>query len=106
MWIEILRREVGLRGARQIAKELNISRPTVDLVLKGTYGASTQKVQARVKAMYGHNGAVDCPVLGDITPNVCADNWGRAKRIGMKASNPETLRLYSACVHCAIRIIA
>jgi len=103
MWLDILKKEVAAKGAKQVAKELGISRSTVDMVCQGKYQASTAKVEERVKLIFGNNGGIDCPVLGWITPNTCAEKWKLAKKIGMMAGNPETLRLYKACMNCSIR---
>ncbi len=98
-----MRKEVNAKGPKQVAQELGISRSTVDLVLRGKYGADTKKIQERIKAIYGHNGVVLCPVLEEITPIQCADYWNKAKKIGMMASNPTTLKLYKTCINCSIR---
>jgi hypothetical protein len=103
MWIEILNREVAARGPKQVAHELGVSRTAVDLVCRNQYPASTRRIEERIKAVYGTTGLVACPKLGDISPLACADTWSRAKKIGMKAGNPETLRLYKACSKCTIR---
>ncbi len=103
MWIEILRREVAAKGPKQAAHELGVSRTTVDLVCRGKYPGSTRRMEERIKAIYGTRGMLVCPKLGEISPLQCADKWSKAKKIGMKASNPETLRLYKACSRCTIR---
>lgn len=103
MWLKILKKEVLAKGPRQVAKELGISRSTVDMVVQGKYKASTKKIEERVKAIYGNNGGIKCPVLGEITPDTCAEKWKLAKKIGMRAGNPETLRLYKECMRCLIR---
>jgi hypothetical protein len=103
MWIEILRKEAKAKGAKQVAKELGISRSSVDLVCQGKYQASTEKIQGRIKAVYGKNGVILCPVLDEISPNQCAETWSRAKNIGMRVGNPETLKLYKTCLNCLIR---
>ena len=103
MWIEVLRRQVEAKGPKLVALELGISRPAVDLILKGTYGASTDNVMRKVENIYGNNGGVSCEVLGEITPSACAEAWGRARRIGMIAGNIETLRLRVACRSCSVR---
>ncbi len=103
MWIEILKKEVKAKGPEQVAMELGVSRPTVDLVCQGKYGADTKKVQERIKNIYGHNGNVLCPVLEEISPLKCAETWNRAKKIGMLAGNPETLKLYKTCLNCSVR---
>lgn len=104
MWIDILRKEVEAKGPKQVAKELGISRSSVDLVLSGKYAASTRKVEDRVKRIYGNlGGGIDCEVLGAISPNTCSEKWNLAKKIGMRAGNPETLRLYKQCLKCVVR---
>jgi hypothetical protein len=103
MWIEILRREVMAKGPKQVAAELGVSRATVDLLCSGKYPADTRKMQEKIKAIYGTKGGIECPVLGAITPLKCAETWRRAKVIGMKAGNPETLKLYKACMCCGVR---
>ncbi len=103
MWIEILRKEVAARGSKQVARELGVSRTTVDLVHRGKYPASTRRVEERISAIYGANGKVSCFVLGEINPARCVEAWKKAKLIGMKAGNPETLRLYKACLKCTTR---
>ena len=102
-WIEILKKEVAAKGPKVVAQELGINRTTVDLVSQGKYQASTEKVMERVRKVYGHDGNVLCPVLNVITPMDCADKWNKAKKIGMKASNPETLKLYKTCLNCSVR---
>ena len=103
MWIEILKKEVDAKGPKQVAEELGISRSTVDLVLQGKYIADTKSVLERVKSIYGHNGKVLCSILGEIEPIMCAEKWNLAKKIGMMAGNPETLRLYKTCLKCSVR---
>jgi len=103
MWIEILCKEVSQKGIKQVAKELGISRTTIYLVLEGKYKASTAKVEEKVMQIYGNNGFVECPVMGKIPPAVCADKWRLAMKIGMRAGNPETLKLYKACLGCKLR---
>jgi hypothetical protein len=71
-------------------------------VLSGKYPASTDKIEHRVIAIYGHAGNVCCQVLGEISPARCADNWERAKVIKL-AGNPATIRLYMACRKCSLR---
>lgn len=103
MWIDILKNEVETKGLKQVAKELGISKTTVSLVAQGKYQASTKKVQEKIAAIYGNNGEINCPVLGTISPDKCAETREKAKRIGNMVSNPDTLRLYKTCIKCAIR---
>jgi hypothetical protein len=103
MWIEILKRQVEKKGGKQVAHELGIGRSTVSLLCQAKYPGSTRRMEERIAAIYGKDGKIDCPALGEIDPSTCVDTWNRAKNIGMKASNPETLRLYKTCMSCTIR---
>jgi len=101
MWTKLLKKMVDERGPVQVAKELGVSRATVDLVNQGKYAADTGRIQKRVLAIYGSGGDyVQCPVLETISPDTCATKFRLAKQIGMKAGNPETLKLYKACLNC------
>ncbi len=109
-WIEILRREVDAiaadgkrKGSAVVAAEIGYSRATVDLVLKGTYAGNLQAVAERVMSIYGANGKVLCPILGEISPQLCANNWQTAKRVGIKAGNPQTMKLHHKCLRCSLR---
>jgi hypothetical protein len=109
-WIEILRREVDStdadgkrKGPATVAKEIGYSRATVDLVCKGTYAGNLDAVAERVMSIYGCNGKVECPVLGVLSPQACAENWQRAKTVGLRVGNPETLKLHHKCLRCSKR---
>ncbi|MHB1350083.1 MAG: helix-turn-helix domain-containing protein [Desulfobulbaceae bacterium] len=103
MWLELLRRQVQLRGASMVARELGVSPTTISLTLNGKYGASTDKIERRVMRIYGDGTGVDCPVLGKITPRKCVETWERAGRIGSRAGNPRTIKLYKLCMKCDLR---
>jgi len=101
-WLEILRDQVVVKGLPIVARELGVAKSTVCMVAKGTYPARTDKIEARVLAVYG-GATVTCPVLGSIDAAACAANQDRAKRIGLRAGNPETLRLFKCCSNCPVR---
>ncbi|MCG6552922.1 MAG: hypothetical protein L7F77_11375 [Candidatus Magnetominusculus sp. LBB02] len=103
MWIDILRRRVESSSAKIVARDLGYSRATVALVLSGKYKGNLKNIEQRVMSIYGNNGRVACPILGEVAPAKCIDTWQMSKTIGMKASNPETLRLYKACEKCGVR---
>ncbi len=103
MWIEILRKEVEAKGPKRVAYELGVSRATVDLLCRNQYPADTGKMEAKIKAIYGTRDGITCPVLGAISPSRCAETWKKARVIGMRAGNPETLKLYKACQGCGVR---
>ena len=101
-WLDILRDRVTAKGLPAVSIELGVAKSTVSMVVNGKYPARTDKIQAKVFAVYGGQ-TVACPVLGAIDAAVCADNQARAKRIGLRAGNPETLRLFKTCSNCPVR---
>jgi len=101
MWREILIDEIEKKGIKEVAHELGVSTSMLTLIKAEKY-PNTERIAKRVGRIYG-NGGIDCPVLGHINPAVCAEKWNLAKKIGMKAGNPETLRLYKSCLNCSLR---
>ncbi len=102
--IEILKKEIEIKGIKQVASELGVSTSSINLLIADKYPGSLENMEKRIKKIYG-NGGIECPVLGKITATKCAEKWNLAKKIGMKAGNPETLRLYMTCLNCPLRAI-
>ncbi|MFC1524709.1 helix-turn-helix domain-containing protein [Thermodesulfobacteriota bacterium] len=103
-WMQILAQQIEEKSPAQVARELGVSPATISLVCSGKYGASTDKIEARVVKIYGiETGGVLCSILGDIPPEDCVNHWEKAKAIGLRAGNPATLKLYKTCVKCAVR---
>jgi hypothetical protein len=101
-WLAILQKHVDQKGSQAVIRELDISATTLSLVLRGKYQASTERIEQRVMAIYGEDGKVICPILGQIEPSKCIDNYQRAQAI-RAAGNPATIRLYMACRKCTFR---
>ena len=103
--ISILRQQVEARGQGAVSRELGVSKASVSLILSGKYQASTEHIEARVMKLYGGREGLICPHQGrEISPAECADLYGRAVSVGLRATgNPATLRQYHACQHCTIR---
>jgi hypothetical protein len=101
-WLNILKKHVDQKGSQVVIRELDISATTLSLVLRGKYQASTDRIEQRVMAIYGTDGTVKCPFLGQIEPSRCIDNYQRAQTI-RTAGNPATIRLYMACRKCNFR---
>ncbi len=99
----ILRQQVTEKRQGQVARELDISKAALSQILSGKYKADTARMEAKVLAIYGHGGQVPCPVLGETTPSECANNHERARRVGLKGGNPNTLRLLQTCLNCPVR---
>lgn len=101
-WLDILRDRVAVLGLVTVAKELGTAKSTVSMVVNDKYPAKTDRIEARVLAVYG-GATVACPVLGGIDAATCAANQERARRIGLRAGNPQTLRLFKCCSNCPVR---
>lgn len=101
-WIDLLAGAVTTRGMEQVRKELGYSTTTISLALAGKYPGDTAKVQRKVLAIYGAS-AIECPVLGAIKPDRCAEAFNRAKKVGTRLSNPDTIRLHYNCLKCSLR---
>ncbi|MDH4317193.1 MAG: hypothetical protein OEV64_02275 [Desulfobulbaceae bacterium] len=102
-WLTILKQQAEAKGRATVAKELGISAATISLVLGGKYPAATDNIEKRVMNFYGSSGLVACPELGEIEPGRCADNYERARKIGVGCGNPATIRLYKQCNNCSLR---
>jgi len=101
-WLAILRDQIAAKGLPTVARELGVAKSTVCMVAKETYPASTKRIEGRVLAVYG-GATVACPVIGPIDAAACAAHQERARRIGLRAGNPETLRLFKTCANCPVR---
>ena len=77
----MLDRHVDSKGRSEVCRELGISPTTLSQVLSGKYGASTTGIEAKIFKIYGSDGKVNCPVLGEIEPSRCADNHEKALKI-------------------------
>ncbi len=102
IWLKLLKQNLEAKGPKKVSEEIGYSTATLNLCKNGKY-AKTKAVAARVMALYGNNGKVECPVLGDITPQKCADHHGHAKTVGLRVGNPDTMRLHKTCLQCPVR---
>jgi len=103
-WLKILDRQAKDKGNAVVAWELGVSPATISLLRSNKYPAKTDKIEKKIMAIYGGaSGLVACPVLGGITPARCARHWECAGRIGLKTTNPQTLKLYKTCLKCEVR---
>jgi len=103
-WLTILNQQAKDKGNTVVAWELGLSPATISLLRSGKYPAKTDKIKKKIMAIYGNaSGLVACPVLGGITPARCARHWECAGRIGLKTTNPQTLKLYKTCLKCEVR---
>ncbi len=94
-WVETLRRAVRRFGLSEVAERLGCSTATVSLLRNGTYSSPIEKWRERVLAEFERD-VVDCPVLGEITPEEC--RFHRTRSFG--ATNPTRVRLARTCPTC------
>jgi hypothetical protein len=76
-----------------------VSKTTLSLICNNKYPAGTTKIEERAKEVYGDTNK-ECSILGLISLAQCVETFARSRLIGMKAGNPETLRLYKTCSIC------
>jgi transcriptional regulator with XRE-family HTH domain len=93
---------VATKARREICRELGISPTTLSQILSDKYGASTTAIEDKIFKIYGADGKVTCPMLGEIDPGKCADHFEKATKI-RSPGNPATIRLYMACRKCEMR---
>lgn len=96
-WFALFEKAVAASSKTAVAHRLGISRSAVSLVMSDKYGAATDKIAARVLAVYS---VVDCPYLAQaISQEDCAAHAGRA----IPTSSPRAVRHWKACQTCPNR---
>ncbi|WP_233193099.1 hypothetical protein [Acidimangrovimonas sediminis] len=99
-WVELVREEVAKgRSIAAVAAEIGMPRPSLSMLLSGTYPAKLDKVSrkyaARVFSIYRAERL--CPHIGrGISLATCREN----ALAPMSTSNPEKLRQWRACRVC------
>ncbi len=93
-WIDLLRKVVEERGSARVAKEVQLSRTTVHMALKGTYNADTKNIEQKVLETYGRR---FCPFLGRIMDSPECRSY-RERSIPM--SHLEQVDHWNACQVC------
>ncbi|PTV94046.1 hypothetical protein C8J27_11097 [Rhodobacter aestuarii] len=102
-WVELLRAEKAKgKSITQIASEIGMPRPSVSMLINGTYPAKsldlvTRKHGAAVMRLYRDQ--MMCPHLRRGIP---AEDCRRFAAAPMSTSNPEKLRHWGACRACPI----
>ena len=91
-WLAILRCECESTSQARVAKRLGVSQATISQVLKGTYGANTTHVEARVRGSFMGETLV-CPVLGEISKLRCQEEQRRP----FAATTPQRVAVFRAC---------
>jgi DNA-binding transcriptional regulator YdaS (Cro superfamily) len=93
-WLTTLRAEVARTSQARVALRLGVSEGTVSQVLSGTYKASTQRIERRVRGVLLGE-VVECPVAFEMPLQVCQAIQDRPadKRFG----NPVHARAWLCC---------
>ncbi len=94
-WIAVLEKRCRASSQAAVARELDVSASTVNQVIKGTYKASTDRIEMIVRGKFMAE-TVRCPLLGVIASHDCASNQ-RRKQV---TANPMRARLARTCPTC------
>ena len=103
-WITLLREQQAKgKSVSQIARETGMKRPSLSMLLNGTYPAQsldlvTRKHGARVVQLYRDQ--VLCPHL---RRGIGAEECRSFAAAPMSTSNPEKLRHWEACRRCPLK---
>ena len=101
-WIAVLRAEVAKgRTIAEVARQAGMKRPSLSMLLKGTYPAASLAGIARrheAEVLRLLRDQVACPALGPIGRAACRAHASAP----MSASDPARLRQWAACRGCAL----
>lgn len=91
-WVDELRAACSRLGQPEVARLIGYSAPTISQVLNDKYPSTLAPIQAKVEQVLMKR-EVDCPMLGNITINVCRDHQARK----LSTVNPLRVQMYRAC---------
>lgn len=97
-WLEALRAACAAQSQVEVAKRLGYSAAVVSAALKGTYKGDLKRVQTAVEGAL-MQATVDCPVVGELPRQRCAENQRRS----FAATNPARVAFHRACPSCPNR---
>lgn len=104
-WISLLRAEVSKgRSVAAVARDVGIPRPSLSMLLAGTYPAGLDKVSAKhaAKVISLFRGQVLCPHQ---RKGISGDDCRALANAPMSTSNPDRLSQYVACRKCPLNPI-
>lgn len=96
-WVEVLAVECGRSSANKVADRLDYSSAVISQVLGNKYGASTDRLEERVRGIF-LDAKVACPATGEMPLQQCQD-W-RDKSGQFVLGNPQRVLMYRACNKC------
>lgn len=91
-WISVLHQECEKTSQAKVAKAMNYSAATINLVLKGNYKGDLNAVEKAFKGVF-MNEKVICTVFDELSSDMCL----RYQRMKFSAVNPQRVALYKAC---------
>ncbi len=97
-WVDVLARACADSSQAAVARDLDGSGAVISQVLRRIYPADTARIEERVRGLF-MAGQIDCPALGSLSTMACQD-W-REKSREFVIGNPQRVRMYRACLHCA-----
>lgn len=104
-WVTLLREQQAKgKSISQIARECEMPRPSVSMLLSGSYPAksldlATRKNGARIVQLYRDQ--LLCPHL---RRGISAEECRKFANAPMSTSNPERLRHWQACRNCPLNM--
>lgn len=91
-WLEELRSACASAGQKEIARRIGYSSAVLSQVLNGKYPGDLERVQAQVEGVLMRR-VVDCPVLGEITLDICRGHQTRKPN----PTNQARMMMHYAC---------
>ncbi len=91
-WITTLAEECDRTSQRQVADRIGYSAGAVNQVLAAKYKAPLVRIEQAVRGAY-LSAVVNCPAAGEIAADRCLE----IQRQPWAATNPQRVRLYTAC---------
>lgn len=91
----LLRDKCADLGQAEVARRIGRSGSTISQILSGKYCGDPAAVLQLIDETFGGS-TVECPVLGEITLNRCANQ----RKKPFAATNPVRIALYAACKEC------
>ena len=97
-WFEVFKKRCNETSQAHVARELGYSNAVVNLVYKEKYSGDLNKFAETVMLKYSERmqGKVNCPVLGEITKNVCLEEQQKP----YNPTNFQRVALFKECAAC------
>ena len=98
--LSLARKCDDLASQRAVADLIGYSATTVNQVLGNSYRGDMKRVEIAIRGILMAE-TVTCPVLGQITKDVCSNT----QREPFRATNSQRVRIYRACRGCEHRLM-